>query len=67
MSISTQHVLQRFMANASKWGQSQEEAAQEFDRWLAGVKAEAWDEGRLAEIERYMFEPTPNPYRGAGE
>lgn len=33
MTISTQHVLQRFLANASKWDQSQEEAAAEFAKF----------------------------------
>lgn len=38
MTISTQHVLQRFLANASKWDQSQEEAAAEFAEWLEAVR-----------------------------
>ena len=38
---------------------------EEFDRWLAGVKAEAWEEGQDAELERPADEPPrSNPYRG---
>lgn len=36
----------------------------EFDRWLAEVKAQAWEEGQDAELERLAEEPPrPNPYR----
>ena len=37
----------------------------EFDRWLAGVKADAWDEGWVSRHnydERGGEAPTPNPY-----
>lgn len=38
-----------------------------FDRWLAEVKAEAWDEGaQAARNEDFLaddFVETPNPYR----
>ena len=43
----------------------------EFDRWLAGVKADAWDEGEQAGMRRADWEygatpnmPKPNPYEG---
>jgi hypothetical protein len=39
MTISTQHVLQRHLADAHKWDQSQEEAAEEFAEWLQSVRA----------------------------
>ena len=32
------------------------EASQEFDRWLEGVKAEAWNEGRDAEAATWNTE-----------
>lgn len=40
----------------------------EFDRWLAQVKAEAWDEGSVHGARKCLFaadlEPCPhNPYR----
>jgi hypothetical protein len=38
MTISTQHVLQRYLADANKWDQSQEEAAKEFYLWLEAVR-----------------------------
>lgn len=47
------------------------EVADEFDRWLAGVKADAWDEGEQAGMRRADWEygatpnmPKPNPYEG---
>jgi hypothetical protein len=37
----------------------------EFDRWLAEVKAQVWEEGQDAELERPADEPPrSNPYRG---
>ena len=39
--------------------------ADEFDAWLAGVKADAWDEGWVSRHnydERGGEAPTPNPY-----
>lgn len=36
----------------------------EFDRWLAEVKAQAWYEGRDAEAERLPATTVLNPYRG---
>lgn len=52
-------------------GPGDEEAGAEFDRWLASVKAEAWDEGHSAGetdmFTHYMHgaghPETPNPYR----
>lgn len=42
----------------------------EFDRWLAGAKADAWDEGEQAGMRRADWEygatpnvPKSNPYR----
>lgn len=36
----------------------------EFDRWLAGVKADAWEEGVEAQIDAYGngHDATDNPY-----
>ena len=36
----------------------------EFDRWLATVKADAWDECFEAEYNRAPEDPPLNPYRG---
>jgi hypothetical protein len=36
--------------------------AAKFDRWLAGVKADAWDEGLSRGLNLSV---DPNPYRGA--
>jgi hypothetical protein len=45
-----------------------EEITAEFDRWLAEVKAQAWEEGRYTQYREY---PRParrdNPYRQGGE
>lgn len=49
------------------------EAEDQFDRWLAQVKAEAWDEGCRAEhvncrrLDEGTYELVDNPYmKGAG-
>jgi hypothetical protein len=40
----------------------------EFDRWLAGVKAEAWDQGGVAGYDAGRGIPSAvNPYREATE
>lgn len=41
------------------------EATAEFARWLADVKAEAWQEGVAAQCAAYNMTPDagPNPYR----
>jgi len=39
----------------------------EFDRWLAEVKAQAWEEGLEAKFKRLEDDDSislPNPYRG---
>lgn len=36
-----------------------------FDRWLASVKAEAWDEGAAALYLSYTSEWPENPHRAA--
>ena len=44
---------------------SRREMRQEFDAWLAGIKADAWDEGWVSRHnydERGGEAPTPNPY-----
>ena len=46
----------------NQWACEPDEYA-EFDRWLASVKAEAWDEGYA--VDRRFNAPTPNPYREA--
>ena len=41
------------------------DAYEEFDRWLAEVKAQAWEEG-YTQGSKDMYDgdfPTPNPYR----
>lgn len=45
---STDEARVAYRGNASELGTSTEEAGAEFDRWLASVKAEAWDEGHDA-------------------
>ena len=48
--------------NVLKWGEAMAgEARKRFDRWLASVKAEAWDEGHLSFYEAGVI--CPNPYR----
>ena len=47
-----------------------EKSDAEFDRWLAGVKAEAWEEGAMQGHDDHEFgvEVWTNPYRnGAGQ
>ena len=46
--------------NVAIWEGIREVAYAEFDRWLAGVKAEAWDEGW---VNCYYAEEDANPYR----
>lgn len=41
-----------------------EEKGAEFDRMIAEVKAQAWDEGCKAEAGAGLFELLANPYRG---
>jgi len=46
-------------------GMDGELGEEQFDRWLAEVKAQAWEEGQDAELERPADEPPrSNPYRG---
>ena len=42
-----------------------DEGYAEFDRWLAGVKADAWDQGVRDHAAGYGMtpDPGPNPYR----
>ena len=48
-----------------EFGRLMGETPGEFDRWLASVKAEAWDEGVMAEENRKVAESVgPNPYQG---
>lgn len=41
-------------------------ARSEFDRWLAEIKADAWDEGVNHAHTCGIGERMPNPYRAAG-
>lgn len=38
------------------------DAEEQFDRWLAEVKAQAWEEGMLVGQDNYYGSPS-NPYR----
>lgn len=57
-----------YSAGKDEWGGPADDAYKlEFDRWLATVKADAWDEGARAQ-ERYEMGETDgeepvNPYR----
>ena len=37
--------------------------SEEFDRWLASVKAEAWDKGFDEGIDYFLVDRGENPYR----
>lgn len=58
---TTQYVVERY---ADDWqgGTSSERVAQ-FDRWLAEVKAQAWDRGYEAGLTDFASSMTTNPYR----
>lgn len=43
--LTTSVVKQAYVSEVERWGLTTEEAQQEFDRWLAGVKAEAFAAG----------------------
>lgn len=48
------------------------ETAAEFDAWLNGVRAEAWDRGHGAPCDQWVIDEMcreyhPNPYRRAGQ
>lgn len=66
---TTGDVRERFIDGAMVTGfaHSRNKARRGFDRWLAEVKAEAWDEGykngyRDRRLEA-SYEPGTNPYR----
>lgn len=44
-SLTTTGTRSAVAAEMEHWGLAREEAEAEFDKWLAGVKAHAWDEG----------------------
>ena len=52
-------------ARCSYFGVSGNHFEEEFDRWLAGVKADAWDAGVDVGWDARGVGPDPvNPYRG---
>ena len=70
--------IREFYANATAWSfdgdagphivAARERQAAEFDRWLARVKSEAWDEAVASaylheDKYRISIEHDPNPYR----
>lgn len=72
MSEPDTNVVRATYATAATYRQSPDpDRVAEFDRWLAGVKADAWDEGEQAGMRRADWEygatpnmPKPNPYEG---
>lgn len=66
--------IRAFYANATAWSFDsdaephivalREKQAEEFDAWLAGVKADAWEEGVEAQMYAYGngHDATDNPY-----
>lgn len=60
------NVMRATYATAATYRQSPNPGrAAEFDRWLAGIKADAWDEGWEAchaFMGRGIFPPRTNPY-----
>lgn len=59
------NVMRATYATAATYRQSPNPGrATEFDRWLAGVKADAWDEGVEAQMDAYGngHDATDNPY-----
>lgn len=62
---TTENVRYGYVANSSEM-RSDKKLYEEFDRWLAEVKAQAWADGYTAGTHDWRTESltTPNPYRG---
>ena len=61
---TTEEVRNTFSAATWEWGATTlDDAEQEFDRWLAEVKAQAWEEGKTAGFEDAWGTRAVNPYR----
>jgi hypothetical protein len=65
---TTAEVSHRYMLGAwEESGDTSGDDVAQFDRWLASVKADAWDEGQDAGWLNYSAYSPPvieNPYRG---
>ena len=62
------NVMRATYATAATYRQSPDPGrATEFDRWLAGIKADAWDAGVEAQMDAYEHghDATDNPYEEA--
>jgi hypothetical protein len=69
---TTAEVSRRYMLGAwEESGDTSGDDVAQFDRWLASVKADAWEEGQSSgwknreDENSYLIPSIENPYRGA--
>ena len=63
---TTEEVRARYNADEFGYSAGLNDPCPEFDRWLAEVKAQAWEEGMLVGQDNYYGSPS-NPYRQGEE
>lgn len=57
---TTEYVKEEYCSDDGRYFEEYEAG---FDRWLAEVKAQAWDEGYVTSACDIITHSTPNPYR----